>query len=120
MIEVMQRLANKVYPVRYAFMVLAVFSLLAFIYVVLSGDYTLDVYLLPSLTSFGWSLCLFGIADTFNKVPEKVIEGDGFFLRIKKRVKRFVSWFWSLCFLVCTILLFYLSYRALSLALVAS
>jgi hypothetical protein len=116
MIDVMQRLANRVYPIRFLFVVMAILCLLAFTYLVLSGDLRLDAYLFPSLISFGWSVCLFGVSDVFNKVPQKVNEHDGFFARVKKRVKRFVAWIWSVGFLVCTVMLFYLSFKAFSMA----
>ena len=119
MIERMQGIAKRIYPVRLWFIVIAFLCLFAFLYIVLSGEPRLDAYLYPSVISFAWSLCLFGMADTFYRVPEKVAAGDRFWLRIIKRTRRFIAWLWSVGFLVCTMLLFYLSYKAFNLALAA-
>ena len=120
MIDVMQRMATKIYPVRLIFVVLSFVFLFVFIYALVSGDESQDVYLLPSLVSFAWSVCLFGISDVFKSVPQKTDENDGFFRRIKKRVRRFITWMWSIGFFVCSVLLFYLSYKSFGLALAGS
>ena len=120
MIEVMQRLANRVYPVRFLFVIIAFLSLFAFLYVALSGDHSLEPYLFPSIITFGWCVCLFGISDVFNKVPDNVEEGDGFFVRLRKRIQRLIAWVWSVGFLLCTVLLFYLSFKTFGLAFAAS
>ena len=117
MIEQMQGIARRIYPIRFLFIVIAFFCLFAFLYIVLSSEPYLDPYLYPSVVSFGWSVCLFGMADVFYRVPERVAEGDRFWVRIIKRVRRFIAWFWSAGFLVCTLILFYLSYKAFNLAL---
>ncbi|MCG8315271.1 MAG: hypothetical protein MI976_18830 [Pseudomonadales bacterium] len=117
MIQAMQGLANRVFPIRFLFVVIAFFSLFGFLYIALSKDQSLDLYLFPSLVSFGWCICLFGIADVFMSVPEEVKEGDGFFLRIKKRIRRSIAWVWSYGFMACTVLLVYLSYKSVSLAI---
>ena len=117
MIDTMQSLAKRVYPIRHLFVVMALLSLFAFIYVALSRDTSLDVYLFPSVVAFGWSVCLYGIIDVFQTTPGKVVAGDRFFTRLKKRIRRSIAWVWSVGFLLCTVLLFYLSYKSVSLAL---
>lgn len=120
MIEVMQGLANRVYPIRFAFIFFAFLSLFCFLYVVMGNDKSLDVYLFPSVAAFGWSVCLFGVADVFRSVPEGIKEGDGFILRFKKRIRRSIAWVWSIGFMVCTLLLVYLSYKSVGMAISGS
>ena len=117
MIEVMHRFASHIFPIRYFFILLAFLSLFCFIFITLSGDKTLDVYLFPSVTSFGWSICLYGIADAFRSVPEGIKEGDGFLIRFKKRIRMSIVWLWSVGFMICTLLLVYLSIKSVSMAL---
>ena len=120
MIEIMQRIAKRIYPIRFLFIVIAFFCLFCFLYIALSADHSLEPYLFPSVISFGWCVCLFGISEVFNRVPAKTSQGDRFLLRLKKRVQRLIAWIWSVGFLVCTVLLFYLSYKTFGLALAAS
>jgi hypothetical protein len=117
MIEVMQGLAKRILPIRPFFIVLASLCALSFVYIVLSGDKSLDIYLFPSVVLFGWSFCLFGIAGIFRSVPDAIVDGDGFFLRWKKRIRRAIAWLWSLGFMTCTILLVYLSYKSIKMSL---
>lgn len=113
----MQRLARTVFPLRHVLMALAALCVLAFAYIILSGDPALDAYLLPTLAVLGWSLCLAGIASAFSTLPEPVKAGDRFLQRVRKRLRRLLSWVWSICFLACSAMLLFLSFRALSLAL---
>ncbi|MEO0423475.1 MAG: hypothetical protein AAF184_14155 [Pseudomonadota bacterium] len=117
MLQSMQRLARVVFPVRHLLGVMIALCVAAFAYILLSGDPALDAYLLPTLAALGWSLCLLGITIAFTTLPEPVQAGDRFFQRMRKRFRRFISWIWSVCFIVCSAMLLFLSFRALSLAL---
>ncbi len=117
MIETMQGLALKIYPVRYLVVGIGGIALACFVYIVLSGEAHLDDYLLPLVSIFGWCVSLYGIATTFQNAPPEILENDRFFTRIKKRISRFISWFWSVAFCLVTVLMFYLSYKTFSMSL---
>lgn len=120
MIEVLQKIANRIYPIRLSFVFVAVLCLFLLIYILLSGDARLDLYMLPVVALFSWAICLYGISDAFRRVPEKAAVDDRFFVRVKKRWKRLIAWIWSVGFLICTALLIFLSSRVLTMAITAS
>ena len=116
MIDTMHKLASKVYPVRFILVLFGVICAFAFLFITFSGEANLDTYLFPCVVAFGWSMCLYGISHAFHNVPSKINANDRFFMRIKKRVKRFFVWLISIGFLITTLILVYLSYKAFSMA----
>ncbi|MCH4296445.1 hypothetical protein MJ923_19240 [Shewanella sp. 3B26] len=117
MIDIMQSVAQRLYPIRNLWLLLGMLCLIGTVWILVAGGSEFDPYLMPTIAGFGWSFCLYGIAKQFNRVPEKIMPGDGIWQRCKKRLKRFVSWVWLLLALNCTLLLIYSSFRILGFAM---
>lgn len=115
MLQFMQRVAERLYPIRLLFIIVALCFFSGFAYILLSGEKSFEPYLLPSLVGFGWCLCLFGIADGFHTIPQTVNDEDGFISRVNKKIKRFLCWLSSICFVICCFALIFFSVRALNL-----
>jgi|GEM_PF-2035210 hypothetical protein len=95
--------------------VLAALSLVCFAYLVLAADPELDPFILPSMVALGWAICLLGIASNFREVPQRPEPGTRFFRRIRMRISYGIAWFWAAVFVLCSLILVYLSIRSVSL-----
>ena len=113
MIERMHRIAKWIYPLQTFILLIAMLSFGGFFYVVFSGELGLDKYMFPSIVMFAWSMCLFGISEVLSVLPQTINQSDGFFRRLKKRIKHFFAWLWSLGFTLCSIVLAYFSIRSI-------
>ena len=120
MLKVMHGIARKVYGVRNLFLVFALALGFVFIYISINNSVSLDVYLLPCVTLFGWVVCLYGIAVGFINAPPVVSRRDNFIRRMINRVRFAIAWFWALLFTLCTFGLFYTSYSTVKFTLSAS
>ena len=74
-----------------------------------------DTRLLASAAATGWLLCLLVIQYFFVEPPELPGAGDGFFTRIKKRLKVFFSWCLALVVTGLSVAIIMFSARAVSL-----
>lgn len=116
-LSLIQSIARIAYKIRVFIWALAAASLIGFFYVILKSEASLDTYLMPMVVLFGWSICLLGIGGSFREVPELPDKSIGFFQRIAMRFRYRIAWFWALFFLICTLILLYMSIRSVFIVL---
>ena len=96
---------------------LLVLSVVLFFTLVFQVNPDLDPYLMPSVVLLGWSICLLGISSNFRVIPQLPEEGTPFFRRVAMRIRYRIVWFWAVIFLLCSLILIYLSLRSVFIAL---
>jgi len=105
MIHSLHKAAQRLYPLRTMFLVLAFVCLVLFIAITLAGHGPHSVFQLPCLVLSAWAFSLHGIALSFYQLPNDVEDGDGFFRRWKKRFKLAYATLLAVCFWLTTLAL---------------
>lgn len=70
-----------------------------------------DVYLIPILIAFLWSINIFALISLFPRIPSKPDSNDKFFKRVKVRVKRGGYHVLGVLFLILTVSAIITSYK---------
>ncbi len=70
-----------------------------------------DIYLIPSLLGFVWSLLLFLLVSIFPYVPPKPSKKERFFKKIKIKFKRFFYYTLAIMFLAITFTVLYVTFK---------
>jgi len=114
MLDILQRIALAIRPLRYAAIVLGLLCLAALGVIILgapaSGEQ--NRYLVPAIVGFVWCLSAYGFIDTFQHVPEKADrDRHGWVARLKLQLYR--GWFWILAvlFTAATLAALFLTFR---------
>jgi hypothetical protein len=90
MLERLKRLAIRLAPIRQLILLLAFLALIAMAYVLAtSGTQAEDIYLIPSLVLFIWSLTVYSFLGIFSGISPTPISGQTLLRRLLMRVKRF-------------------------------
>jgi len=114
MIHSLHKAAQRLYPLRTVFLVLAFVCLVMFIGITLAGHGPHSVFQLPCLVLSAWAFSLHGIALSFHRLPEAIKEGDGFLQRWKKRTHRAYAMILAICFWLTTLALLKYSITVMS------
>lgn len=90
MLERLKRIAVRLAPIRKWVLLLAIVALGAIAYVLsTSQTQAEDIYLIPTLVLFIWSLTVYSFLGVFSNIPPMPISGQTLLRRLLMRVKRF-------------------------------
>ena len=103
MLNALHKLSLLLAPLRTAWLLIAIVSLAALAFMLVSGFNTSrEGYLLPCLALSLWSLLAYIIASTFVQLPEPVNDKQGFFTRLKLKLQRGLYWLLAILFIGLT------------------
>jgi len=90
MLERVKRIAICLTPIRKWVLLLALVALGAMAYVLsTSQTQAEDIYLIPTLVLFIWSLTVYSFLGVFSNIPPLAISGETFLRRLALRARRF-------------------------------
>lgn len=112
-----QKIALLTDKLKWVVWAMAVSALAVFSWLILAAEPGLDPFILPTAVAFGWAICLLGIASNFQQIPQKPDSEAGFFRRVRMRISYGIAWFWAAVFVLCSLILFYMSIRSVFIAL---
>lgn len=111
----LQKIARRLHPFRSAFIIVGIFSLLAFVSIIFLPYSTVyNKYISPTFISIVWSLGFYSFTGSFLNIPEKANKEHGILFRVKTMIHR--AWLYILA-IICLITILaslILTYRLLS------
>lgn len=113
MIDVLQKIAVRIRPLRPVAFVAGLLCLAALGVIVFGSPASGagNRYLMPAIVGFIWCLSAYGFIDTFQTVPDKVELSAGFFAGMKRRIARGWFWFLALLFGISTLAALFLTLK---------
>lgn len=114
MIDLLQKLAVKLEPLRFFALGVGALCLLVAVGIVLTPfSDEKERYVVPAVTGLLWSLSAYVFVTTFRFVPQTLTAASGFWRRLTRRIQR--SWYWLLAivFFTTTGLVAFLTLRLL-------
>ncbi|MDB3992197.1 hypothetical protein N9478_01735 [Gammaproteobacteria bacterium] len=114
MIERLQRIASFLQKIRFLIIVLGISSFLVLVVSFLDNPwFDSDLWSIPSLLLFCWSLALFSLEELFVGAPKKLDKGASWRSRASNAMRRSGLRVLGLAFIVLSIALLVLSYQLL-------
>ncbi len=108
-------IANGLFPLRNFIFYLCISLVLYLDYLFIFSSHNQQaLYLLPSLLGFLWALMLLVFCHSFHQSYDNCENNsikDGFFSRIKSKVKNWFVWCYSLVFIALIIISLYFTYK---------
>lgn len=113
LLQNLNRLARRLYPLRLVFPLLAVCGILSGVYAAISAQDTYTWQLRLSLIFSLWALMVFACIQLFGAIPSPVLPNLGFFERLRDRLKLLLHQALVLFVIVLTALLLQMSLKLL-------
>ncbi|MDG2140719.1 MAG: hypothetical protein P8K27_04415 [Gammaproteobacteria bacterium] len=114
MIERLQRIASFLAKIRFVIIILGTFSFLVLVISFIDNPwFDSELWSIPSLLLFCWSLALFSLEELFVGVPKKLDKGASWHSRIWNTMRRFGLRVLGLAFIILSTALLVLSYQLL-------
>ncbi|MCW8885293.1 MAG: hypothetical protein OQK12_08545 [Motiliproteus sp.] len=111
MIDRLQRLADRLQPVRRVLVIIGFVAAAIAGYLLTAESVQQDNYLLASLIALVWSLSAYAFVVNFQGVPSRPTRSESLFARLKARLQRSWYWFLAICLLVTSLGLIWISLR---------